>query len=275
MKHACRKRTVDIGNLEYIAKMFFGAGSTGCDQRHIAYLPDGPQLSGIVALTNAVLVHAIQYDLACTALLCLAHPVHRAPVCRKRLVGIARVLIHEVVIADFPAIDTEYDALCSEPRRKFGYQLRVFQRRCIDGNLVGTLVQDLLGIRNAADAPGDTEGYVDDRRNPGNPAAVDAATVGTRSDVVKDQLVSSLVPIAFCKRLDLTDDTMIPELYAFDDDPVPNVQAGNYPFCRNDRISVAVILRSSKALPVIAAGIPASASARMSSILRTPPEAWS
>jgi hypothetical protein len=54
---------------------------------------------------------------------------------------------------------------------------------------------------------------------------------------------------------------MVAKAHALDDLPVADIQAGNYAFGKNGCKSSAGIKSSSKALPLIAAATPASASA--------------
>ena len=171
------------------------------------------------------------------------------------------------------AVDAQHDALGAEASREARNEPGILERGGVDGYLVRALVEHFLGIRNAADAAGDTERNIDLGSNTADPCTVDRTPVRTRGDVVKHELVGALVTVSLREVHDLADDTMVAELHALDDDAVAYVEAGNYAFCRNEFTSAALILPSSNALPVIAAGTPISRSFSMSAMLRTPPDA--
>ena len=161
----------------------------------------------------------------------------------------------------------------SESLRELGNQCRVLEGRRVDRDLVRAFIQYLLGVGNGTYATRDAKWYVEYCRYTADPAAVDRSSVGACRDVVEDELVGAFLAVAPGELDDVAYDSMISELDAFDDNAVTNVKARDYAFCWNDEISSALILPSRIALPLIAAGSPASRSRSMSSTLRTPPEA--
>ena len=171
------------------------------------------------------------------------------------------------------AVDSQDNALGAETPRKARNELGILERRRVDGDLVCALVEHFLRVRDAANSAGNAERDIDLFRDAADPGAVNGAPVRTRGDVVKHELVGALVAITLSKLDDLPDDTMIAELDALDDDAVAHVEARNYALCRNEFTSATVILPSSSALPVMAAGTPMSLSVSMSAIWRTPPDA--
>src|SRR3954451_8994567 len=75
MEHARGKRAIDPGDLEHVFEVLHRARAARRDQRHLGHGPHGGELHDVVALAHAVLVHAVEYDLAGAAALNLAYPV--------------------------------------------------------------------------------------------------------------------------------------------------------------------------------------------------------
>ena len=140
--------------------------------------------------------------------------------------------------------------------RQLRDQTRVGERRGVYRYFIGALVQDVFGIRFRLDSAGDAKRDIKYRSDARNPVAINAPSVRACCNVVKDQLISAFFSVAFSQREDVANDPVISELYAFDDDSVLYIKTGNYPFRRNDAISLADISPSSNALPVMAAGTP-------------------
>ena len=146
-------------------------------------------------------------------------------------------------------------------------------RRANDGDkrALETLVERYSGkvSRLASSLLGDIE----DARDAVDPAPVDGALVGARRDVVEHDFVGTLVAITRRELEDVADDAVVAKLHAFDDDAVAHVEARDYAFGENRRISSSLMRPSSSARPAIAAATPVAASASRSAASRTPPEA--
>ena len=140
----------------------------------------------------------------------------------------------------------------------------MFEGRRVDRNLVSPLVKHLFCVPDAANATGNTERDVNDGRNAVHPASINGTAVRAGRDVVKDEFVSSLTAVTLSQIDDVTDNPVISELDAFDNLAVANVETGDYAFRWNAATSSNVIAPSSRALPVIAAGIPDSRSSSRS-----------
>ena len=91
-----------------------------------------PQLRQVIALAHAVLVHAVQHDLAGAPVGGLADPVERAAAGWPGLVGVAGVLIDEPVAVFGLAVDADDDALGAERLGDLADQPGILQRRRID-----------------------------------------------------------------------------------------------------------------------------------------------
>ena len=121
--------------------------------------------------------------------------------------------------------------------------------------------------------PGDAEWDIQHRGDLVHPAPVYGTPVGTGRDVVKDELVRALVPVTGRQPDDIAHHPMVAEPNPFDDHTVSDVQAGDYPFGKNDRISSSESLPSRRALPEMAQATPVAARSPRSRLSRTPPEA--
>src|SRR5690606_3233354 len=88
VEHTGGQCAVNVSLLEHIGEMLRRARTAGSDQRNRAQCPGLPQLADIVALADAVAVHAVQYDFTRTALLHFTDPVQREP---RFGAGLARV----------------------------------------------------------------------------------------------------------------------------------------------------------------------------------------
>jgi len=115
---------------------------------------------------------------------------------------------------------------------------------------------DFFGIRNAADPAGNTEWNIDNGGDPVDPGTVNTSSVRAGGDVIEHELIRTLDAIPLRQVDNVADDSMITKLYAFDDDAIAHVEARNYAFRWNDTTSAVVISPSSKARPLIAAGMP-------------------
>ncbi len=275
MKNAGGQSAVHVCLLEYLQKVLHCAGASRCDQRHVAYRTYGGKLLDVVALAHAILVHTVKDDLSGTALLHFGNPVQCEPLRGNCSCRIAGILVHEIIMVFFAAVDTDYDALRSETFGQLGYQRGFRQSGGVDRDLVCALVQHILGIGYAADTAGNAERYVEYPGDLCYPASIDASVVRARRDVVKNQFVGAFGTIAFCQFENIADHAVITKLHAFDDHTVAYVEAGNYALRRNDATSVVVISPSSNARPEIAAGMPCDRSCCKSPMLRTPPDACS
>ena len=176
--------------------MLARAGAARRDQRHAADRADGRELRHVVALAYAVLIHAVQHDLAGAAILHLAHPVERAPLGCARARRIARVLIDVVIAVARQRVDADDDALRAEPPHELVDEVGPLEGRGVHGDLVRAEIQHGFGVGDAADAAGHAERNVEHGRDAVDPRAVDGAPIGARRDVVEHELVGAFVAIA-------------------------------------------------------------------------------
>jgi len=260
VENARRQCTVNIGISKNVEKVVHFSGTAGSYQRDVAANPNQTELHRVVTFANAILIHAIQYHLTRTSFLSLAHPIYGRAHCGRRLVRITGVLVDVVSTRIVTAIDAQDDALGAESLCEFCDEIRVCQSWRVYGYLVSSFVEYLLGIADAADAAGNAEGDIDDGSNPVDPGPVHAAPVGAGSDVVEYELVGTFCAITLRKFNNVAHDPVIAKLHAFDHLSIAYIQTRDYPFCWNDNISAVLIVPSSNARPVIAAGIPSSRS---------------
>ena len=237
VKNAGRERAIDTCLVKYIPEMAQRAGTTRCDNGYGGEIPNHSQLRYVIALSDAVMVHAIQNELAGAAFLCFAYPVRRLPLCGFGFVRITRVLVDMVLAVLLAAVDSNHDALRAETPREFGDQRRIRERWRVNGDLVRALVEDIFRIGDALDATSHAERDVDNGCDVAYPRAVDAAALGTGRNIVKNELVCALVAVAPGKLQDVADYTVIPELDTLDDYAVADVETGNYALRRNDATS--------------------------------------
>ena len=273
MEDACGKCAVNPSLIEDIGEMLHGPGSTGSDERNIAYFSDPAQLLDIVSLPDAILVHAIQHDFTGAAFLNLASPVERVPATCCCLVRISRELIDTIRAVFRAAVDTDHDTLGAESFCQLLDQVGIRERGAIDRNFVGTVIENLLGVANTANATRNRKRNIQHAGHPVDPRPIDGSSVGARGNVVKYEFVSAFVDIPARKFHDPAHDLVIAELDAFDDLTVTNVEAGYYSPRKNFLISSADNRPSSNALPVTARATPVPSSARKSATSRIPPEA--
>lgn len=273
MEDAGRERAVDRRLFEYVQKMPGFAGAARGNQRDRACGAYRCELLDVVSVTDTVAVHAIEYHFARAPVDRFANPVKRVTLCPVHFFRIAGIPIDDEPASVVHAVDTENDTLRAEATRQPVDQVRVSQRRRIDGNLVCALVQHVFGVGNTPDAACDAKRDIQEFGDGADPAAIDGTSVGARGDVVKDEFVCALVAVATREFDDVADDAVFAKPDAFDDDPVPDVEAGNYASRRNEEISAAVMRPSRSARPVIADAAPVCRSVSRSLISRTPPEA--
>ena len=227
----------------------------------------------VIAVPDAILIHAVEHDFAGASFLYIAYPFHRFPIGSGCSLRVTRKLIYLPAVFFFPAVDSDDDTLGAEPRCQIRNKVGIGEGRRIYRDLVGTPVQDVLGIGHGPDAAGDAKRYVEHCGDLTDPGTVDGATVRTGRNIVEHEFVGTLPAVPVGQIDDFTDDPVIAKLDALDDFAVANVEAGNYATCRYGPSSSVLILPSSNALPVIAAYAPSSSSARRSSACLTPPDA--
>lgn len=148
-------------------------------------------------------------------------------------------------------VDPDHDALHAEAVRKTGDEVRVGERRRVDGDLVGAVGEKPAGVLDRADAARDAERDVDRLGDAADPALVDDAAVGRGGDVVEDELVGALFGIALCERHDFAHDLVAAELDALDDDAVLHVKTGDYAFGQHSIASSTVKRPSRSARPTM------------------------
>lgn len=121
-----------------------------------------------------------------------------------------------------------------------------------------------LGVGDAADSARHAERNVEQSRDPIDPRGVERASVRTRGDVVENEFVRAVLPVARGQFEDLADGAVIAKTPALDDLIVADVEAGNYAAGKNGAISRGEIRFSRSARPQMAAATPVFASARRS-----------
>ena len=143
------------------------------------------------------------------------------------LVGIAGVLLHEVVAVLLAAVDADDHALRAELGGELAEQLGIFERGGVERNLVGAAVQQPAGVVERADAAGHAEGNVDHAGDARHPVGGHGAAVAAGGDVVEHEFIGAFVAVALGEFDDVAHDHVIAELDALDDLAVAHVEAGN------------------------------------------------
>lgn len=256
MENAGGKCAVNIGALKYVEKMTPSSGTPGRDQWNYAIIAHELQLLDVVTAANAIAVHAIQYDLARTAILSFGYPLDRQPVGGRHFVRVTGELINVVIAISMLAVDTNDDALRSEAPGEIVNKLRIGQGRRVNRNFVRALVQHIFCVANSADTAGDAERDVDNLGYFVNPATIDTATFRAGRDVIEYEFIGTLTAVSLRQFDNVADDFVIAKLDTLDDQTIANIEAGNQAFCWNDTISAVEIFPSRSARPVIAAGMP-------------------
>jgi hypothetical protein len=159
---------------------------------------------------------------------------------------IARVAGHAPLAVLAPAVDADHHALAAEAAREHIDQRGILERGRVDADLVGAVGEHGLGRREVANPAGDAERDVEQFGNARHPAAIHRPSPRARRDVVEHELVGALVAISARELEDAAHVAMIAEPHALDDASVAHVEAGNYAFCKNERISSSVMRPSSR-----------------------------
>src|ERR1700679_3752479 len=249
------------------------ARSAGSHQRHPAHLAHGTQLSDIVAPAHSVARHAVEYDFARAAPLCLDDPVQGASIGVACALDISGELLDSIVPFEALAVHAHHPALSAEATAQFVYQFRTLERRRIDRDFLRAGRQHLLRLRHRADASGHAERDIQSARHARHPGAVHAAPLRARGNVIEHQLIRTLVAVAGREFQDIADDPMIAKAHALDDHSVADIETGDYAFGKNGCKSSMGMSSSRSALPLMAVAAPASASACRSRASRMPPDA--
>src|SRR5581483_7581317 len=134
-------------------------------------------------------------------------------------------------------------------------------------------VQHFARLADAAYATGDAKRNVDGTRHALDPAAVDAAPLRARRDVVEHELVGARIPIAQCQLDDIAHVDVIAKAHALDDAAVAHVEARDDASAQHASASASVRRPSSRLRPSTTPATPAARSARTSPASRTPPDA--
>ena len=234
VEHTRRQRAVYTCFLKDVQEMFASTCAARRDQWYIADLANGSKLRAVIALTNAILVHAVKNDLTCTTHLGLTNPLESAALRGCRLVRVAGVLVHDPVTGFLAAVDADDDALRAKSHGEVADQFWIGEGGGVDGYLVGPLVQDVFRVRDALDAAGHAKRNVEYSRDTAHPATIDGAVVGARGDVVEDKFIGAFISITCCQIENVANDAMIAKLDALDDDAVTYVEARDYSLRRND-----------------------------------------
>lgn len=98
MEYRGRQRAVNVGVAEGFEEVFHSARAAGGDQRDVAHRANLRQLLQVVAVAYPVLVHHIENDLACAALLHFLHPVEGFPLRHPGAALVAGILV-DVILA--------------------------------------------------------------------------------------------------------------------------------------------------------------------------------
>jgi hypothetical protein len=120
---------------------------------------------------------------------------------------------------------------------------------------------------------GNAEGDVEQAGNARDPVAPDGSAIGTRRDVIEDELVRAAVAVAPGELDDVADDAMLAKAHALDHLAGAHVEAGNYAFGKNGLSSSIGMSSSSNARPLTAAATPSRSRAARSAAQRMPPDA--
>ena len=117
MEYRSGKRPVDVRSLKHFVKMLNRSRTAGGNQRNVANGPHRFELLEIVAFTDTILVHAVQYDLARSASLNLFQPSRRLPPRFLRAFFVAGKLMHLVLAAAVieVAVNADDNALLTNP----------------------------------------------------------------------------------------------------------------------------------------------------------------
>ncbi len=113
MEYGSCEGAIDVGVAEGLKEVLHGSGAAGGNQRNVTHFTDLSELIQIVTVAHAVLVHHVEDDFSCSALLYLLHPIQRLPLGDASPAFIAGVLINVIFTGLFikPGIDTYHDAL--------------------------------------------------------------------------------------------------------------------------------------------------------------------
>src|SRR3546814_20355367 len=110
-----------------------------------------------------------------------------------------------------------HDALAAKVAGEFLDQLRMFQRRGIDGYLVGPGLKASGRLLARPEASRHGKRYVDPLGAALHPGDIERAAFRARRDVVEDELVGDLVRIAERMLNAVADIAVIPQTAALDD----------------------------------------------------------
>src|ERR1700722_2780839 len=186
MKHASSERRVNSGIFEYRCEVRHSARAAGCNEWYVANLPHRAQLLDVVTPPHAVTPHAVENDLSAASFLYFPHPGEDFATGLAGTVRISRELVSPVALACKLTVNPNNHTLRAETRAQGIDQPRIRQRRRINGNLLGTRVQDLLGVRHRPNSAGHTKRNVEHPRNAPYPLTIDRAPLRARGDVIKD-----------------------------------------------------------------------------------------
>jgi hypothetical protein len=181
---------------------------------------------------GAVAVHAGEQDLSGAEAFHLARPLDGvkarilAPAMGEYLPASGRSLL---------GIHGDHDALCADPRRGIGHQLRIVDGRGVHADLVGTRVQQAAHVVHLAHAATDGERDEDLRGDGLDDVQDDVAVVGTGRDVEESDLVGALVIVAFGDLHRITGIAQFDEIDALDHAAGVDVETGNDAFGEHGR----------------------------------------
>src|SRR5437762_125817 len=171
------------------------------------------------------------------------------------------------------AVDADDHALRAEAPGELVDEVRVLERRGVDRDLVGARFENRLRVGHRADAAGDAERDIEERRHAVDPGTIHRAPTGAGGDVVEDELVRALVTVARGELQDGADDLMVGEAHTLHHRAVSHVEAGDDASGQNARSSSDWIRSSRSALPHTAAATPVRSRSARSAAPLTPPEA--
>src|SRR3546814_741307 len=137
MKDAGGERAARARLAEDVAKMFPPARAARGDNRNRRRGDHRRYMLQVIALPHAVASHAVEHDLAGASVGRLAYPVEGAAPGAPHAAGLTRILLDDMIALLGEAVDAKHDALAAKVAGEFLDQLRMFQRRGIDGYLVG------------------------------------------------------------------------------------------------------------------------------------------
>ena len=206
-----------------------GARATGGDHRHVHRVGDGAGDLEVVARRGAVVVDAVDDDLARTELLAVAHPFDRI-----HAGGESRAVDEHLVPTgdlrrrfDALHLGAQHDALTTECFGALADDVGLAHRHRVDADLLRSCFEHFEHVVDGADAAAHGEGHEDVLRDGAHRVEVDLASLRARHDVVEDDLVDLIVVQALRELRRRRHVDVVLELLRLRDSSVDDVEAGD------------------------------------------------